>query len=330
MKKYILIIIATVLVIVMGVLISLEKTRSIDMEGLTFEQLCNNNGDQWMVMEPWRDGKKISDQQCEGCMIGSNHFCAPEAYVDYVRSLSGEKVNMEINDSSKMHDMTHEAMTAHGGNTSSVDIHLYKVEFLRNKHGLAFRITEDGSPVSQLDAVHDKIMHLVLVRNDLRYFDHIHPVQIEPGIFSGSYNFSAPGDYRIWIDFTKEGMQHIVDFDTTITVSEKSETNRIGNLTVTMRMPEKIRVNQPVAFAFDVTENDEPIHITERFLAASGHMIVIDKNLDEFGHMHDEIFDRDNTLSFEYEFTKTGLYKIWVQFSHNGDKTAEFQVNINE
>ena len=84
--KYILVI-GIVIIIALGILVALRKPRSTDITGLTFEQLCTKNGDQWMTMEPWQGRKKISSQECAGCMIADNHFCAAEEYIDYVKTL---------------------------------------------------------------------------------------------------------------------------------------------------------------------------------------------------------------------------------------------------
>lgn len=63
------------------------QKRGTELGTQTFEQLCTANGDQWMAMEPIKEGKMVSSQQCVGCMIGENHFCTVEEYVDYVNLL---------------------------------------------------------------------------------------------------------------------------------------------------------------------------------------------------------------------------------------------------
>ncbi len=333
--RYVLAIIL-VAVIGLGILIAASKPRSTDIRGLTYEQLCKKNGDQWMVMEPWIGGKKVSDNPCDGCMIADNHFCTPEEYVGYVKNLPTFVVQ-ETTDEAMSRAMIHEAMTAHVGYENSTNIHTYKVGFIRpesealKEATLTFTINEldSGNPVSNIEIAHDKIMHVVLVRNDLKYFDHIHTQQANPGIFSVPYVFSAPGSYRVWIDFTINGMQHIVDFDLNVSGSPKSEPERLYGINVMMNLSDAITIGEASKISFIVTESGNPVAIIEKFLAANAHMIVIDEGLEEFGHAHDEQFDRDNILAFEHNFIKSGLHKIWVQFSVNGtDRTAEFAVNV--
>ena len=320
--------------LVLTISISSRKTRITDMKDLTFEELCNKNGDMWMEMESWREGKKISDEKCFGCMIGDNHFCTAQEYIDNIKEIQA----------SKMRDnymASHNAMTAHARKNDYVEVHKYSVQFMsrdmktESDAGLTFTIKniESGEPVSNLEIVHDKIMHVVLVRKDMVYFDHIHPLQKEIGTFFVPYSFYASGDYRIWIDFTIEGMQHIVDFDTSVSgTSEATQEDRLKNLNVKIKTLDKIKIGEPTRLEFIVTDYDNnPVLIKEKFLAANAHIIIIDKSLDEFGHTHDEKFDEDNILSFEYIFQKNGMHKLWVQFSVDGiTRTGEFEIMVNE
>ncbi len=64
------------------------STRSADIDGLTYKQLCAKNGDMWMEMPPIRDGKVVSSQKCEGCMIDASHFCSVEEYTNYIKQMT--------------------------------------------------------------------------------------------------------------------------------------------------------------------------------------------------------------------------------------------------
>ncbi len=338
--KYIIIsgvVVIAVLLVVVAVSISSRQIRSTDITGLTFEELCHKNGDMWMEMEPRKDGKKISDEMCLGCMIGDNHFCKAEEYIDHIKELQAS----QLQDKEPMTSMAHKAMTAHAGKNNYVDVHKYSVRFIgkdissASNSGLTFIIknTESDKPVSNLEIVHDKIMHVILVKTDLKYFDHIHPNQKEPGVFYVPYSFYAPGDYRIWVDFTVEGMQHIVDFDATVYgASQMMQADGLSGLKVDINVPATIQIGEPIKIDFIVRDtNNIPLSIKEKFLAANAHLIVIDESLDKFDHVHDEKIDGDNILSFEYKFQKAGPHKLWIQFSVNSiTRTGEFDVTVNE
>ena len=196
---------------------------------------------------------------------------------------------------------------------------------------IAFILTKEGKPMADLQIMHDKLMHVVLVRNDLKHFDHIHPKQTAPGVFVIPYTFAAAGEYRIWADFTFDNMQHIVDFDINVTgAPEAEEPDKLRGIQVTISRPESIVAGAKTQIAFAITDADgKEVSITEKFLAADGHLIVMDETLDEFEHAHDEAGDKDNTLSFSYTPEKSGRHKAWVQFTVDSqNRTAGFEFDV--
>ena len=263
---------------------------------------------------------------------GVEHVCDMEKFNEMMGS------TME-NMGSEMNSMQHMAMTAHAGTRSSVDVHMYKVGFIRpdlqagKEAMLKFTINELQSkkPISDLDIVHDKIMHVVLVRDDLKYFEHIHPDSLGQGVFSAPFNFTASGFYRIWIDFTIEGMQHIVDFDINVPGNvESEEKDMLDGLKVNLISSKEIAAGKETELKFEIFDkSNKPVSITEKFLAASAHLIAIDQDLEEFNHNHDENFDKDNKLIFWHIFTKSGKYRLWVQFLvEEKVRTAGFDIAV--
>jgi len=198
---------------------------------------------------------------------------------------------------------------------------------------IQFILTKEDEPMADLQVMHDKLMHVVLVRNGLKHFDHIHPEQTAPGVFVIPYTFAAAGAYRIWVDFTFDNMQHIVDFDINVAGElEGKEQDKLYGLKVEMSKPEQMIQGKPVTFGFAITDEDgKAVPVTEKFLAADGHMIVIDQTRDEFEHAHDETGDKDNTLSFSYTPEKPGKHKAWVQFKIEGqDRAASFEFEVQK
>src|SRR5204863_3198577 len=67
---------------------------------------------------------------------------------------------------------------------------------------LRFRITApDGSPVTKLEVVHEKILHLLMVSKDLSWFAHEHPVLGDDGTFTLRFTFPRGGIYVLYHDF---------------------------------------------------------------------------------------------------------------------------------
>lgn len=237
------------------------------------------------------------------------------------------------------HLMNHAVMEAHAGDRESVGIHMYRVYFEKpdgesgKETKLKFKITGLSSekPITDLEIVHEKIMHIVLVRDDLKYFDHVHPQAPAPGVFEIAYKFLAPGKYRIWADFTIGRMGHLVDFDFEIKGAKtEGEIDNLKGIKVKMETIPEIKINKESVLKFTVQDSEnKPVNIDQRFLAATAHLIDIDQSLEEFGHNHDENFDQDNIISFTHNFKKTGKHKLWVQFLAGGKEImAPFEVDV--
>ncbi len=60
-----------------------------------------------------------------------------------------------------------------------------------------------GDSIREFELVHDKLMHVIIVAEDLSYFAHIHPM-IKDGnddntIFAISHTFPESGKYKLWV-----------------------------------------------------------------------------------------------------------------------------------
>jgi len=310
---------------------SMENMNMGENGDTEFKKMCQDANYEWMYMKPTKDGKIMKEaESCWGCMVkGIEHVCDMEKF-DMMM-----KTDMETG----THSMQHTAMTTYAGTRSSVDVHMYKVGFIRpdlqagKEAVLKFSINDIQSkkPISDLEIIHDKIMHVVFVRNDLKHFDHIHPELSDPGVFSVPYKFSSSGTYRIWVDFTINGMQHIVDFDINVNGNVETDKNdSLDGIKINFSPSKEVVVRKETELRFEIFDkNNRPVPITEKFLAADAHLISIDETLEEFGHNHDESFDKDNILLFKHTIAKPGKYKLWIQFSKdNKTKTASFEVMV--
>ena len=81
---------------------------------------------------------------------------------------------------------------------------------------LEINITEQkaGNIIKNFETIHDKLMHLIVISEDLSYFEHVHPtLDSNHGVFSINHTFPEAGNYKLWIDFKpKGGIQTLVAF----------------------------------------------------------------------------------------------------------------------
>ena len=82
------------------------------------------------------------------------------------------------------------------------------------RRAVRFQIVDDhGEPVRDFDVAHEKRMHLIVVRRDLRGFQHLHPSMGDDGTWSVTVDLALPGTHRIYADFTIDGEQHTLGTD---------------------------------------------------------------------------------------------------------------------
>ncbi len=235
------------------------------------------------------------------------------------------------------HAMEHKIMKLHAEN-DTLNLHNYTLVFERpvaetgKEAVLAFALTKNNAPL-ELQTLHEKLMHLIIVRNDLKHFDHIHPEPAKPGTYAVPYTFAAAGEYRIWIQFMSGNLEHIIDYAITVTgTPEAEETERLGGLRVEMGSPERMIEEQTAGLGFSVTNDaGAAVPITEKFLGADAHFIIIDSTLKVFEHLHDASGDKDNQLSFSYTPAQSGNYSAWLEFRVDGtNRIASFQFPVHK
>ena len=72
---------------------------------------------------------------------------------------------------------------------------------------LRFRVCQmpQGTPVDDLQVEHERLMHVIGVREDLGAFLHIHPQRAASGLWEIVHVFTNAGRYQIWSDIKHRG-----------------------------------------------------------------------------------------------------------------------------
>ncbi len=172
---------------------------------------------------------------------------------------------------------------------------------------LSFAVKDkDGKPFNKLKIVHEKLMHLLIVSDDLAFFDHVHPEQQADGTFKLNYKFGEGGTYKLYADFTPENSPQIVNvFDvpvggtprqkTTLT-ADKEFTKTVDGLTFTMKTGSELKAAKGVALNFFVTDaRGKPVTDLQPYLGAMAHFVVISADGAKFLHVHAEAGETTET-----------------------------------
>lgn len=200
----------------------------------------------------------------------------------------------------------------------------------------------DGKTLEEFDVLHEKLVHLIVVRAGLDEFAHLHPEVDPSGKMSAEFTFPKAGQYHLFADHQPKGSSPGLAI-ATIKVSGNDEPapplapNASGEVAVG-EITAKIDL-QPgddatlVRFRL-VAESDKPVLDLKPYLGAMGHLVVISADGSDYVHAH-PVGDRteapDGVVEFAAHFPKPGLYKMWGQFQRGEDLlTVPFVVRIAE
>jgi hypothetical protein len=207
------------------------------------------------------------------------------------------------------------------------------------------------TPVPEFEEVHTKLLHLILVSQDLTEFLHVHPDYKGNGRFVLD-NLVLPqsANYIVFADFTPSGdhqqvvrltlpTQNAEDISAALEVSETESTS--APLKFTLAVPQTLNANRELKIQFHVTDagTGEPVDTLDEYLGAAGHLVIVDESGEVYLHTHPAGHDMGNMdgmtmsygpdLEFETQFPATGIYKLWLQVQFDGEVyTAPFVVDV--
>lgn len=215
---------------------------------------------------------------------------------------------------------------------------------------LELRVRLENSPdrreVTDFDLVHERPMHLFLVRRDLAFFAHEHPDLVAPGVFRLNYRFPAPGDYRVFADVAprdagsqvlRAGLAVVPGAGdappTPAPLSGPVLTARTGGVDVALTLPDGgLPSGRTVTVTARLTDGGgRPVEDLEPWLGALAHLLLIHEDAETFAHAHPDEREpglgKDGRISFLVRLPKPGLYRGWLQFQRGGRVlTAELAV----
>lgn len=202
-----------------------------------------------------------------------------------------------------------------------------------------------GKPISKFDIFQEKLMHLIVVSDDLEHFDHLHPDYKKNGKFEVSANFPQPGEYTLFSDYKPAGQEESLSL-TKISIpgsvplpkslSKYEKTKTISDTKVSFKpSKEKIKAGEDVTFTFDLKDNkNQPIKDLQPYLGEKAHLVVIKSSSPlttaDYIHAHALKNTTDGKIEFHTKLPQSGTYKMWMQFNRNGKiRTADFWVNAD-
>jgi len=200
---------------------------------------------------------------------------------------------------------------------------------------LSFTVRDrDNGLVRDFDIMHERPLHLVVVRRDLAYFRHEHPDVDAAGAFRLSYTFPAGGEYRLFADVAPKGAGgQILSGRVTVAGNPAgaAEASAPADTKVDVVSPAgtlPVRKTVPIEFRVRDARSGETPPDLEPYLGVAGHLMLLDEDAATFVHCHP---GDDGALRFLARFPKPGVYHGWLQLQRAGAvRTFEFTFRAEE
>jgi hypothetical protein len=190
-----------------------------------------------------------------------------------------------------------------------------------------------GQQVRRFETVHEKLIHLFIISEDLEFFAHVHPVFQPDGSFVYKTVLPKPGMYRLLADYYPAGSVPQLALETLYVrgPSRPAQLNlsldprRASNLTASLRLePVQVMAGLEARLFYTLTPNDG----LERYLGAWGHMLIASEDLIDLMHLH-PFLANTSTIQYNVIFPRPGNYKVWSQFQRLGVvNTVAFSLKV--
>ncbi|WP_280310753.1 hypothetical protein [Nocardia abscessus] len=236
----------------------------------------------------------------------------------------------------------HGASTFPGGLLITQDgysLELQDTVLLPGEIDFRFRIVgPDGRPVIEYTPIHDRELHLIVVRRELTGFWHVHPQREADGTWSVRLNLPDAGAYRVFTDIAPRHLGRTITLGADLAVAgnyaplptpapariaavDGYEVELVGDLTT----------GDGGLLSLTVRKDGAPVTDLQPYLAAFGHLVVIRAGDLAYVHVHpngepgDGVTAPGPDITFHTAAPGPGAYRLFLDFKHEGVvRTAAF------
>jgi len=197
----------------------------------------------------------------------------------------------------------------------------------------------DGkTPILNYDVDMQKLMHIVVVRDDFATFDHLHPAfDAASGTFSQPFTKVPNHRYYLYADSTPRGIgQQVFRFTIesdgpiaklTLPATPSAAITAAGPYAVALERT-TLEANRAQALRITILENGAPARDLTPYLGAAAHVVFINVSSLAYVHVHPAVIGTapmategmtmngraGPLLQAELPPLPAGTYKAWIQF----------------
>ncbi|MFC4019681.1 hypothetical protein ACFOW4_17290 [Micromonospora sp. GCM10011542] len=193
-------------------------------------------------------------------------------------------------------------------------------------------------PVARFAVVHDKPMHLVVVRRDLTGYQHLHPTMAADGTWTVPLTLPQPGVWRAYADFTAvsdDGGQTAVTLGTDLVspggyqprpLPAPATSTTVDGFTVAYEGTPQAGATVPLTFRIGADGGGATL---ERYLGSYGHLVALREGDLGYLHVHPEAELVGGAVKFWLTTPGPGRYRLYLDFQVAGQvHTAEFTLTV--
>jgi hypothetical protein len=189
----------------------------------------------------------------------------------------------------------------------------------------------DGRPVTRFALVHERPLHLIVVRRDLTGYQHVHPTMAPDGTWTVALALPGPGPYRAYADFAAldaAGRQNAVVLGADLPASGAVPRPVPADDGLTVRHEGSLTVGVAEPLLFRVTRNGAPVTV-QPYLGAYGHLTMLRPGDLAYLHIHPEPGLADGAARFWVAAPSAGTFRMYLDYQVDGRvHTAEFTVTV--
>jgi hypothetical protein len=188
-----------------------------------------------------------------------------------------------------------------------------------------------GQPLKDFAVVHDAKVHLILIRDGLDQFAHLH-LTPDPatGVMRAKHTFPEGGTYHLFADHQPAGKPAATaaarvkvtgdaPADPPLTPDAPGTVSGDG-LTAKVAV-EGAKPGGEATVRFELTDAaGQPAADLEQYMGAMGHLVVVSADAARYVHAHpaEGQYGPKNVVAFGATFPQAGTYKGWGQFKRGG------------
>jgi hypothetical protein len=200
----------------------------------------------------------------------------------------------------------------------------------------------NGTMVKDFLTIHEKKVHLIIVRDGLDEFAHLHPAIDAAGTMTTTYTFPVAGTYRLFADYQQVGREPVtaraeVAVSGEVRPAPALRPDAPGRVTANGLAGEVAiegaATGGEATIGFTLSDPDgRPVTDLQSYMGAMGHLVVVSGDSRQYVHAHpvEGKADRPNVVSFRARFPQAGLYKGWGQFRWKDTvRVLPFVVKVN-